>query len=140
MKQSLTKSIMIISRCTALYRDKMLSTYGLNAIQAPYLPAVCDHPGITQEQIAQNLHVNRSNVTRQLAILEEKGLITRRRSENDRRSVQVFPTEKAIELLPTVRGVFHDWRQLLTAELSEEQRATLEELLDALSRKAEALG
>lgn len=140
MKRSLTKSIMIISRCTALYRDKYLSEYGLSGYQAPYLPAVCNHPGITQDQIAQELHVNRSSVTRQLILLEENGYITRKRSETDRRAVEVYPTEKGLAILPTVRESFHSWRQKLTDGLSAEQLELLETLLDTLSRKAEEIG
>ena len=140
MKRSLTKSIMIISRCTALYRDKYLSEYGLSGYQAPYLPAVCNHPGITQDQIAQELHVNRSSVTRQLTLLEENGYITRKRRETDRRAVEVYPTEKGLAILPTVRESFHSWWQKLTDGLSAEQLELLETLLDTLSRKAEEIG
>ncbi len=130
---------MIISRCTSQYRDRSLSEYGISGYQAPYIPEVCNHPGITQDQIALDLHVNRSSVTRQLTILEESGFITRKRSATDRRSVEVYPTEKALELLPIVRQTFADWRTVLTEGLSEEQKEMLEDLLDALSRKAEVI-
>ncbi len=139
MKRSLTRSIMIISRCTNLYRDKKLTECGISGYQAPYIPEICKNPGITQDQLAHNLHVNRSSVTRQLTILENNGFVTRQRSAADRRSVEVYPTEKSIEILPKVRASFTDWRQKLTEGLSEEQQEMLETLLDELSKKAEVI-
>ena len=66
MKQHLMRNINTISRCAALYRDAHLADCGLSGWQAPYIPEICAAPGITQDQLALRLHVNRSNVTRQL--------------------------------------------------------------------------
>lgn len=104
MKQHLMRNINTISRCAALYRDAHLADCGLSGWQAPYIPEICAAPGITQDQLALRLHVNRSNVTRQLAMLEENGFVLRRRSESDRRAVEVYPTQKAEETLSAVRG------------------------------------
>ena len=82
MKQHLMRNINTISRCAALYRDAHLADCGLSGWQAPYIPEICAAPGITQDQLALRLHVNRSNVTRQLAMLEENGFVLRRRSES----------------------------------------------------------
>ena len=79
MKQHLMRNINTISRCAALYRDAHLADCGLSGWQAPYIPEICAAPGITQDQLALRLHVNRSNVTRQLAMLEENGFVLRRR-------------------------------------------------------------
>ncbi len=73
-------------------RDALIADCGLSGWQAPYIPEICAAPGITQDQLALRLHVNRSNVTRQLAMLEENGFVLRRRSESDRRAVEVYPT------------------------------------------------
>ncbi|MFQ7004467.1 MAG: MarR family transcriptional regulator [Ruthenibacterium lactatiformans] len=75
MKQHLMRNINTISRCAALYRDAHLADCGLSGWQAPYIPEICAAPGITQDQLALRLHVNRSNVTRQSAMLEENGFV-----------------------------------------------------------------
>lgn len=139
MSRPFTKSIAIIARCATLYRDNKLTDCGLNGVQAPYIPLIAQNPGITQDQIAQNLHVNRSNVTRQLALLEENGFITRKRSEVDRRAVEVYPTDKALEVLPYVRESFRNWREELTLNLTDRQIETLEELLDLVAQRAEEI-
>lgn len=139
MKKHLMKNINTISRCATLYREEKLADCGINGYQAPYLPELCANPGITQEQLAQKLHVNRSSVTRQLTFLEKNGFVRRVRSESDHRAIEVYPTQKAEEALPLVWETFRSWREALTAELTWQQMDTLEELLDILARRAEEL-
>ncbi len=133
------RSIYTIARCATLYRDKRMEPYGLTGCQLPYLPEICRSPGITQDQLAQILHVNRSSVTRQLALLEENGFIIRRRSTADRRAVEVYPTDKAQELLPVIRQVRQSWREKLFQDLEPEQQMLLEQLLDQLAKRAEEI-
>lgn len=139
MRRYIMKNINTIARCASLYRDAQLIEIGLNGYQAPYVPEICAAPGITQEQLAQRLHVNRSSVTRQLALLEESGFISRRRSQDDRRAVEVYPTEKMEQALPVVRDTFRRWRLALTEGMTEEELELLESLLERLANRAEAI-
>ena len=75
--------------------------------------------------------------TRQLAMLEENGFVLRRRSESDRRAVEVYPTQKAEETLSAVRAVYRSWREKLFYDLTSEERDRLESLLERLARRAE---
>ena len=139
MKEHLMHNINTISRCAVLYRDQRLKQWNLTGWQAPYLPLVCGQQGITQDQLALRLRVNPSNVTRQLALLEQNGFITRKRSENDRRTVEVYPTEKAQQVLEPVREVFRQWREELFCGLDASERELLEELMERLARRSEAI-
>lgn len=133
------RNINIIARCATLYKDRELAGSGLGGCQTQYVAMVCGEPGITQEQLAKKLHVNRSSVTRQLALLEAGGFITRSRSEEDKRAVQVYPTEKMEQALPLVRRVHRNWRSRLLEVLTESEIETLEELLSRLAARAEDL-
>ncbi len=139
MPQYLMKNISTIARCATLYRDEKLIDVGLSGYQAPYVPEICMNPGITQDQLSQRLHVNRSSVTRQLALLEENGFIFRRRNQKDRRSVEVYPTEKMNAVLPVVKDTFRRWRLALTKDLTEAELQILETLLERLVKRAEAI-
>ena len=140
MRQHLMGNINTIARCAALYRDKYLEKAEITGWQAPYLPQICASPGITQDQLAARLHVNRSNVTRQLAMLEEKGFVRRQRSDSDRRAVEVYPTQRAQEALPLVKQAFARWREQLFSDLAPQERELLEDLLERLARRAEEIG
>ena len=73
-------------------------------------------------------------------MLEENGYVLRRRSESDRRAVEVYPTEKAQQMLPVVREAFRSWREKLFRDLAAEERDQLEDLLEKLARRAEEIG
>lgn len=132
------KNIMNIFLCSNLYRDKQFEGTGLSGNQSKYVIEVCKHPGITQDKLAQKLHVNKSNVTRQLVLLEENEYITRKRSEQDKRTIMVFPTPKMMKALPLVQASFEKWYTLITENnLSEEEQVILNSLLEKLSKRSE---
>ena len=130
------KNIGIISRCTEMYRDDRFRAIGLNSRQAVYLQHICREPGITQDALGKNICVNKSNVTRQIALLEENGYVKRTPDAADRRQVCVFPTEKAYEILPTIREGFKVWREYLSEDLTEEEGRILVEALGKIAQKA----
>lgn len=140
MKRSLMRNLNIITRCATLYRDEALRDCGVTGYQTPYFPEICRNPGISQDQLAQSLHVNKSSVTRQLALLEENGFITRQRNESDRRAIEVYPTEKMLLTLPVVRESFKSWHEMITVGLTEEELHTLEDLAERLAQRAEVIG
>ena len=128
-----------IARCSNLYHDEALRSTGLRSYQSSYIPIVCAKPGITQDQIARDLHVNRSSVTRQMTSLEENGFVTRRRSSDDRRAGEVYPTDKAQAVLPAVRAARKSWRSLLLEGMTDEEREALDVLLARLADRAQSL-
>ena len=85
-------------------------------------------------ELAREICINKSNVTRHLAALEESGYVERKPSEQDKRVTLVFPTEKALDILPTVRSVIREWNEYLTEGMDEEE---LERFALTLSRIAE---
>lgn len=126
---SLTWELDAIARCAAQYRTEMLAPLGLKSCHASYLLQICKNPGISQEQLARRIYFNKSSVARQLAVLEEAGFIRRTTSETDRRVTQLFPTDKAIALLPQIRQVLLDWEDLITRGLSPQEQTALREML-----------
>lgn len=133
---SFMRYIKKISRCFTLYRGKRLEDSGLNGYQHPYLLVVCDQPGISQEQLAEQLYVNKSNVTRQLSALEQGGFIRRESDAADRRLLRVFPTEKAVALIPAIRQITAEWNGELLRDLSAAEQEQLFVLLETMAQRA----
>ena len=130
------RGITEIARCTTQYRAEALAPMGLKACHASYLTEICANPGISQDQLASRICINKSNVARQAAILEEDGFITRTPFSTDKRIMQLFPTEKTLELLPQISQVLVNLEYYLTGDLSEEEKNLLESLLSKTLEKA----
>lgn len=130
------RDITEIARCGAQYRTEMLAPMGLKACHASYLIEICACPGITQDKLAARICINKSNVARQAAVLEEEGFVTRTSSTQDKRIMQLYPTQKTLDLLPQISPILSQWEACLTADVSEEERAVLEQVLARMKDKA----
>lgn len=135
---SFTRNINLISRCAHAYRSDSLEGSGLGASHYFYVLQICAEPGISQEQLAKNLYINKSSVTRAIATLEENGFVERRTAEEDKRVIRVYPTSRAEEILPEVRKSARAWNQFLLSELEEEERQRFLETLDRVTLKAQS--
>lgn len=134
--RGIMKYINRISRSSGIVYNAQLKHYGVNHCQHPYILLICSHPGISQEELARAICVHKSNVTRQLAALESAGYLTRRQSQEDKRVLQVYPTEKMQQLLPQVRSVMQTWNACILDGLTDEEREQLAALLEKAAQKA----
>ena len=130
------RDITEIARCTTQYRSEALAPMGLKACHASYLTEICANPGISQDQLASRICINKSNVARQAAILEEDGFITRTPSATDKRIMKLFPTQKTLELLPQINQILVGLECCLTSDMTEEEKNLLENLLSRTLAKA----
>lgn len=135
---AITRELNVLARCGNQFRSGRLAELHLTAAQSPYILHICARPGMSQEQVAQALHVNPSNATRQLGALEQQGYITRETSPQDRRLMALHPTEKALAAVPVIRGVNQQWHDYLTQGMTDSELAMLEDLLERMRQRAVA--
>ena len=77
-----------------------------------------------------------SSDLRQLGALEEKGFITRVIDADDRRSLLVYPTQKALDALPVIHSVHQQWNALILSGLSPQEQKDVQKYLKLLSDNA----
>lgn len=131
------RQISITYRCAMRFRESELADTGLAGCQTPYLTALYRQPGISQEELARQLNVNKSSVARQLAILEDKGYIRREPSVTDKRILLVYPTDEALEVKERLFRCYHDWNSYLTQDFTEEEQEVLSRLMARIAARAE---
>ena len=62
-----------------------------------YIIAICEEEGLSQDDLAHQLHIDKGTVANVLAKLEEKGFVSRKVNKEDKRGREVYTTEKATE-------------------------------------------
>lgn len=127
-----------ITRCGVEYRTEKFAPMGLKACHGSYLQEICANPGISQEQLAKTICINKSNVARQAAALEEGGFLERRSCGEDKRVLRLYPTQKTLELLPQINAITEDWQHWLVQDLDAEQQLLLENMLLRMKNRASA--
>lgn len=110
----------------------------ISACHHMYVLSICRHPGISQEQLARHICLNKSNVARSLATLEENGFVERRQSDADKRVTLVYPTEKMLALYPKVKELADSWNEYLSADLTKAEREIFQKTLEKISIRAQA--
>ena len=85
--------ISIIYREHAKYINENVREDDLSFGLHPLLINIYRHDGISQEQLAQNFHLNESRIARNLKKLEDKGLIERTKDKR-KKIIKVTPKGK----------------------------------------------
>jgi len=100
---------------------------------------VIDHPASTVGELAAALGLQQPNVSSGLRELERRGLVTREKSERDRRISLLQPTASGIA---EHQAIAEEWAGPVNAaleELTPQQQAALAAAADALAAAHQAL-
>ena len=125
-----------IARCTTRYRGEQLKEYGLKGCHFVYLIHVCANPGLSQDEISKNIYINKSNVARQLAFLEEQGFVYRLPREEDKRVTEVFPTKKTLDMYPRLREILREWADFVFSDFTQDELDIFGRLVIKASERA----
>lgn len=124
--------IKTIAHAGEAFNRRTFAALDLGAGHADYIRTICRNSGITQEELARLIGVNKSNVARTLLVLEQNGYVVRKPNPTDRRSVRLYPTDLAYDLLPAIVEAQGEWREILTHGFSHEEKEQLGELLERM--------
>ena len=132
----LIRDITEIARCGVQYRSDTLAPLGLKSCHASYLTVICDNPGISQDKLARQICINKSNVARQVAALEEEGFVRRCTCAADKRITELYPTEKTLNMRPQLNEILKSWEDCITHDLPEAEKDLLSDLLTKMKSRA----
>ena len=128
-----------ISRSQAIYRHNNVSKKDLHSSHYAFVLAVCREPGRSQEELAEELCINKSTVARNLNSLEEMGYIKREQIPNDKRQFSVYPTEKMLGVLPEIKEASQNWMALLSEGISESDMLVFDSVLCRMQERAKEI-
>jgi len=91
--------------------------------QKALLITVCKHPGATQNQLAEDIALDRNSLADMINRLVKKGYLKRRRSADDKRAYSVTITQAGVDVLERVLPRDKDVEDAIIAVLPPEYRA-----------------
>lgn len=116
---------------------QVLAPVGLEPREFALLRAVSVSEGSSQQAIGERLQIPASRMVAFVDALEARGLLERRRNPADRRARALHVTEEGRTLLDRAFVLAVEHERDLCADLSEEER---DQLLDLLGRITDRLG
>jgi DNA-binding MarR family transcriptional regulator len=117
----------------AVFRDYASSVGEVSPGRVGILLLIEANPGVTQSRLARAVHLDRSTMVGVIDMLEERGLIERRRGE-DRRTNGLWLTRAGGGLIARMKKRIELHEQRVAARLTAAERAQLIALLEKLSK------
>ena len=116
-----------------------LKDYDIDAGQFFFLRYLLQHQGIAQEEVAQNLFLDKATVSKGIKRLELLGYIRKEVNPADKRENHLFPTQKAIRIKDEIDEIYDEINQFLFHDLSDEEISLLENILGKILYKFDEL-
>lgn len=114
------------------FADRVAALH-LSPADAGLMRKIASDSGISQQALAEHLGVMPSRMVGLMDELEKKGIVTRRRSSEDRRNYELELTEKGRSVLAELSRVAAEHEEDLCASLSREERVELGALLGRIA-------
>jgi DNA-binding MarR family transcriptional regulator len=134
--KELIKWVSITDRFSKMYLNKRFEKFGINSSHHMFIIEICENEGVTQDKLFPLVYVNKSNITRALAQLEKAGFITKEPNKKDKRTVKLYPTEKARKIYEDIIQIKGEWTDILINNLSSEDEELLEKLIRKIGQNA----
>lgn len=119
----------IIYRHGKIMHDNIMKEFDLTGQQMGYLRYINDNRGVSQEQLAKNLHIDKGAVAKAIKDMMDKGYIERKRNPHDKRAYCLFPAEKSIEICRRGSECSMEFEKKITRGLTEDEVETFSRLL-----------
>jgi DNA-binding MarR family transcriptional regulator len=132
------RSLRAIIRSVDVYSRELAVTNQVTAPQLVCLLNVVENGEVTATSIGRDVHLSPSTVVGILDRLEEKGLIARQRSREDRRQVCVTATQAGSELARVAPSPLQQTLARALNELPELEQATIALALERVVALMEA--
>lgn len=111
------------------YVNSRLASYKLTSEQNLIMALLWEQEGISQNEISAKLNKDKASVARMVSTLEKKGYLKRNVCPSDRRSVEIYLTERGRQLGDAVIPINEEIIQVISSGMADEEIVELKKLL-----------
>ena len=133
-----------IFRNTQIYLDKVMKKYELSNGSCPYLFILEKNEGISQNKMSKEMGNDKAMSARTITKLIELGYVYKEQHEKNSSAYKLYLSEKAKLIMPKIHEEIQTMVNLITEELSEEEKfitmASLKKIFDSTQRLRECGG
>lgn len=121
---SIGQLVSMIHRTHMVYLNNRMKKLDISAGQFPFLMVLFNKEGITQDEIAADVHIDKGTVARALRKLEDNRYIYRAVDLNNRRKYIIYLTEKGKLIVPKILAMDAEWEDFLCTSKSSGNKYT----------------
>ncbi len=135
-RRSIGKMVSVIHRYGHSYFDNEFSQLDIGHGPRNFLAAIYRREGMSQDELSENLQMDKTTTARAVKRLLETGYITRKRDQKDRRSYHIYLTEKGKELAPRIWETRARWTKVLSQGFTENEQELIYKFLSRAASNA----
>lgn len=122
------------------YVDNLLADYNLNHSEGNLLVYLYkDGDGISQNQLKENLGVDKATVSRAINSLIKKDYLKKQKSPEDGRVNLIYLSQKAYEVKEEINEIYQQWFKIFLDEIKEDEAEkvinTLEKMYKIIQKR-----
>lgn len=136
MEQKPGKLISILYRYGNSFLDNRLSEYDFNTGHMSFLLTISSQPNLSQDELSQELGMDKTTTSRVIKQLQERGYVTRHQDQRDRRINRLSLTNRGHKIIPDIQVLTSSWREVLFDGFSEQERNCAMNLLRKMAENA----
>ena len=125
--------VSIIRRCELAYIRSELEEFGLSPLEGRLIRLLKDK-FCSQEELAEDLDIDKSRIARTMFLLEEKRLVHRVINEKNRRQKIVSLTENGLKVYETICDIYEAWDDICYRGFTDEERKMNQEFIKRISQ------
>lgn len=128
------KYLSLIWRHKQAYMAKRMEPLNIGAGQYVYLFRLYIEDGQSQQHLSDDLMVDKAATMRAINKLEENGYVVRRPDPADKRSFQIFITDKGRNIRSKLEEIVEEVLETLLKDMSVEERELAKKMLKHIAR------
>jgi len=128
-----------IFRSTQGYLDRILKKYELSSGSLPYIFTLEKNEGISQNKLSKEIGNDKAMSARTITKLIDLNFVHKTQDERDSRAYNLYLTAKAKEFIPEIRKEIQSVVNLVTEDLTAEEKYITTESLKKILARAQRL-
>lgn len=126
------KRISLLYRHSQIYINDRLKKYNIGSGQYMFLLSLYQNSGINQDHLSELISIDKATTARAIKKLEQEGYVLRKVNSQDKRSYEIYVTDKGNALKDIINDVLVSWHNIQSKNLSEAEADLLLLLLDKM--------
>jgi len=135
---NIIKGFGILYRTYLSYISKSLTVINLSFSDSVFLVNIGDKEGISQEEIASFLAIDKAAIARSVKSMEKTGYVRTKRSNTDKRAKELYLTDRGQELYQYMCGLHEEWLRQVLVDFEPDKIKIFTQMIGQISERAKS--
>lgn len=133
---TIIKNFGILYRTFLSYLSKSIASREISFSDSVFLINIGGNEGVSQEEIASSLAIDKAAVARSVKVMEKKGYLITKKSVSDKRAKELYLSETGRELFQYLLDLHREWLKRVLGALEPNEALSFAKTISNISERA----